>query len=72
MWPVKKAKRIWTENQEKLDKIASELAVQRTNCLTTLQDQGERQIALLTKAVDALDGIRVTQAEMSGYLKAKN
>src|SRR6266566_244894 len=68
---IKSVKAEWAEKMKTLDYIQVELTTQRTNCLKTLQDQGTEQIKLLGKAVDTLDKIHVSQAEMSGYLRAK-
>lgn len=54
MYPFKKLTAAYRETQESLNGIKTELAEQRNNCLTTLQNQGEEQIKLLGKAVDAL------------------
>jgi len=59
MWPFRK-----------LAAIHSELIAQRTNCLQTLQNQGEEQIKLLGKAVTTLEGIHTSQASMAGFMQA--
>src|SRR6266704_4411990 len=69
LFPLKVAYRDWMKQTERLDSIKSELEVQRTNCLATLQRQGERQIASIDKAVDTLNEIRIGQAELNGVLK---
>ncbi len=69
LFPLKAAYRDWMKQTERLDSIKSELEVQRTNCLATLQRQGERQIASIDKAVDTLNEIRIGQAELNGVLK---
>ena len=54
----------------KLSAIHAELIEQRTNCLSTLQAQGEKQIELLGKVVDTLGNIHTSQAAMSGFMQA--
>lgn len=70
MWPFRKARKEWTALKDEQAAIRTELVQQRTNCLQTLQNQGVEQIALLGKAVSALDGVRIELAEQTGYLKA--
>jgi hypothetical protein len=60
----------WQAVTAKLSGVEKELSVQRTNCLTTLQQQGQSQIDLLEKANNTLEAIHLSQVEMSGYLKA--
>jgi septal ring factor EnvC (AmiA/AmiB activator) len=54
MYPFKKIVAAYKETQTTLKGINEELANQRNNCLTTLQTQGDKQIVLLTSAVDVL------------------
>lgn len=70
MYPFRKIHKEWSSLKEEQSAIHKELVQQRTNCLTTLQTQGEEQIKLLGKAVDVLDGVRLDLAEQTGYLKA--
>ena len=70
MWPFRKARKEWVALKNEQASIHAELVQQRTNCLTTLQQQGESQVKLLEKAVAALDGVRIDLAEQTGYLKA--
>ena len=72
LWPFRRARKEWNALKEEQGKIYSELVTQRTNCLSTLQTQGDRQIELLGKVVDTLGEIRVGQAEMTGYCKANS
>ena len=65
LWPFRWARALKDEQA----KIHAELVVQRENCLTTLARQGATQIELLGKVADSLGDIRVSQAEMCGYLK---
>src|SRR5215510_2512013 len=46
--------------------VKDELATQRTNCLTTLQEQGQKQIELLEKMVE---GQAHTSGLIEGFLK---
>lgn len=70
MWPFRKARKEWMALKEEQASIHAELVQQRTNCLNTLQQQGEAQIKLLTKATDSLENIALSQAEMTGFCKA--
>ncbi len=70
MWPVRKVKKEWQGMVEKLAAVHEELGVQRNNCLTTLQRQGDTQIELLSKTVAALDGVRIDLATQTGYMAA--
>lgn len=59
------AKYIWRivqHDRKLLGDIHSELTTQRTNCLTTIQEQGKTQI-------DVLQKIHETQIEQVGYIK---
>jgi hypothetical protein len=67
VWPFRKARKEWMTLKESTQAIRDELAQQRTNCLATLQNQGESQIQLLTKMSDTLQNIHLSQAEMTGY-----
>ena len=70
MWPFRKARKEWTALKEEQAAIHKELVHQRTNCLTTLQQQGATMVDLQTKTVDLLQGVRIDLAEQTGYLKA--
>jgi hypothetical protein len=70
MWPIRKVSGAYQEFTGKLDGISKELSTQRTNCLATLQGQGDKQIELLSKTVDTLDGVRLDLREQTGYLRA--
>jgi hypothetical protein len=71
MWPFKILKNKFEEFTAQLTKVQDELITQRTNCLQTIQNQGEIQIKTMERVADTLDQIHVSQAEMSGYLRAK-
>ena len=70
MWPFRKAHKEWNALKVEQAAIHAELVQQRTNCLSTLQSQGETQIELLGKTVAALDGVRLDLAEQTGCLRA--
>jgi hypothetical protein len=71
MWPLHKAKKEWSALKEEQSSIHKELVQQRTNCLSTLQSQGDTQIELLGKTVAALDGVRLDLATQTGYMAAQ-
>lgn len=66
--PFKKAIKEWISLKDSIASTKAELIHQRTNCLTTLQDQGEKQVELLTKVADTLEGVRLDLKEQTGYL----
>lgn len=72
MWPLRKARKEWIILKQEQASIHSELVQQRTNCLTTLQHQGDAQITLLGKMAGTLENIALSQAEMTGYCKANS
>lgn len=69
---IKKANEILDSFDNKLLGIQEELSTQRTNCLATLQVSSQKQVDLLEKAVDVLEAMHISQAEMSGYIKANH
>ena|ERR1039458_6349174 len=70
MWPIRKIKKEWADMKAEQVSMHSELVLQRTNCLSTLQAQGVAQIELLTKVAGSLEHIALSQAEMTGFFKA--
>lgn len=72
VWPFKVVKREWNAAKETLAETKAELELQRTNCLSSLQRQGDAQIDLLTKTVSALGDIKVELASQTGYLQASS
>ena len=72
LWPFRAARKEWKAMKEEQGAIHKELVTQRTNCLTTLQQQGDRQIELLTTVSATLTGMALSQAEMTGYCKANS
>jgi hypothetical protein len=69
MWPVRKTKKEWSKLTTKLDAVHMELVTQRSNCLATLQVQGDTQIELLGKTVAVLDGLRLDTREQTTMLR---
>lgn len=70
MWPFRKAHKEWIALKDEVTATRTELTQQRTNCLSTLQTQGEEQIKLLSKTVEVLEGTRLDIAQQTGYLSA--
>ena len=70
-YPFRQAKAKWEALNAKLNDVHTELSMQRNNCLTTLQTQGIKQIELLEKAVDVLDGVRLDNREVLTHLRSK-
>jgi hypothetical protein len=56
LWPVRKVRKEWAILKETMASTHAELVLQRTNCLGSLQKQGEEQVKLLGKVSDTLDG----------------
>ena len=69
MFPVRKARAEWISLKETTAKIYEELSQQRTNCLSTLQTQGDKQIELLGKMSETLSGVRLDFAEHRSYVQ---
>ena len=70
LWPLRSARKEWKTLKAEQASIHAELVTQRTNCLASLQRQGDTQIELLGKTVAALDGARLDLAEQTGCLRA--
>jgi hypothetical protein len=70
-WPFKKIIKTYNEAKTKWDDIHTELVKQRTNCLDTLQVQGDSQIKLLGKACDVLGEMRDDSKLMLEHLRDK-
>lgn len=70
-YPLRRVKKEWFALTTKLNDVHNELAVQRSNCLTTLQQQGTQQIELLSKTVETLGEIRLDNREMITHLRDK-
>jgi len=69
MWPFKRAKKMIEDAKASLDMVHSELVTQRSNCLATLQAQGERQIEVLEKMSTTLSDIHLDQKQTLGMLQ---
>jgi hypothetical protein len=70
--PFRKLITAYRETKSKLEDISTELTEQRTNCLNTLQKQGDEQIKLLGKSVDVLQNIQLDNREMLTHLRDKS
>jgi hypothetical protein len=70
MWPFRRARKEWVALKDDISATHKELVQQRTNCLSTLQQQGEKQVELLEKTVEVLNGVRIELATQTGYLSA--
>ena len=69
VWPYKKVKAAYAALLEGQKAVQVELSTQRTNCLATLQDQGEKQIEILGKVADTLNAMHLDQRELLGRIK---
>jgi hypothetical protein len=69
--PFKRIIKAYTEVVGKLDAVHTELTAQRTNCLDTLQRQGDKQVDLLGKSVDVLSEIRTDMKITLEHLRDK-
>lgn len=76
MFPIRnlaeKVKKFLESYEHRLDRMESELTTQRTNCLATLQKQGDEQIKTLDRMASTLDKMHESQIEMTGYWKGMN
>jgi hypothetical protein len=70
-YPFRQAKAKWEAMTAKLNDVHAELTLQRSNCLTTLQTQGDKQIECLEKVADTLGDIRLDNREMLTHLRDK-
>src|ERR1035437_3240693 len=69
LYPVRYVKREWKSIKDAVASTHAELVKQRENCLSTLQNQGDAQITLLTKMADTLDGVRLDFKEHRAYVQ---
>jgi len=69
--PFKRIIKAYRETKDKLEDIAKELTAQRTNCLDTLQRQGDAQVALLGKSVEVLSEIKTDMKLTLEHLRDK-
>jgi hypothetical protein len=72
MWPIRRVIAAYKETHEALQGISKELTEQRSNCLTTLQQQGEEQIKLLGKTVEVLQEMHTDSKLMLEHLRDRN
>jgi len=72
LWPFKEARKSWKELKNSINSTRAELILQRTNCLTTLQEDGKEQVKLLGKMAETLGDIKVELASQTGYLQASS
>jgi hypothetical protein len=63
-----KASAEWFRATAQLDEVNKELTTQRTNCLQTLQNQGDTQIGLLKETVKVLNDMHLDQRTLLGRL----
>ena len=68
LWPFKVLKTKVEEFTKQMKNVQDELVTQRTNCLTTLQNQGEVQIKLLEKVSTTLTDMHLDQRTLMGKL----
>jgi hypothetical protein len=68
MWPIRKVKTAYKELQDAINSTHAELILQRTNCLQTLSNQGDKQVELLERMNGTLEAIHLDQARLSGRL----
>lgn len=65
-----KARKFLESFDSRLKSIETELSTQRTNCLTTLQSQGDTQIEVLKEMSKTLQDMHLDQKELAGYIKS--
>jgi hypothetical protein len=68
LWPFRAIKSKIEEYTKQVKSVQTELVTQRTNCLATLQRQGEEQIELLKKVSSTLSDMHLDQRSMMGKL----
>lgn len=68
MWPIKKISKAYKELLDGQKAVQTELSTQRTNCLTTLQAQGDRQVDLLVELNKTLTDMHLDQRTLLGLL----
>ena len=69
MYPFRKAKKEWASLKASIADAQQELVQQRTNCLATLQQQGDKQIEILGECSETLKLMHLDQKETLGMLK---
>jgi uncharacterized membrane-anchored protein YhcB (DUF1043 family) len=70
MWPLKTAQKEWTALKQSITDAHTELTQQRTNHLTHIENDGAKQVELLGKTTELLEGIRLDLREQTGFLQA--
>lgn len=68
---IKSVKAQWQSVTKQLGEVHTELTTQRTNCLTTLQKQGDEQIKLLGEMTGTLREMHLDQRETLGIIRAR-
>lgn len=71
-YPIKRFIKAIKEKVKVIDEMHAELTLQRVNCLTTLQAQGDTQIVVLKEIALVLKETGKTQSEMYGYMKGQS
>jgi hypothetical protein len=69
MYPIRAIKKEWAGLKASIANAQTELVVQRTNCLTTLQASSQEQVKLLEKAVETLEAMHLDQKETLGMIR---
>jgi len=69
LFPLRSIIKTVKQKADILDSLHVELAQQRTNCLTTLQAQGTKQVELLEKMAGTLDKTNDAQIETNTILR---
>jgi hypothetical protein len=69
MFPFRKAKAEFLSIKAAVLETKQELEQQRTNCLSTISQQGATQIQLLGKVADTLEGVRLDLKEQTGFIQ---
>jgi hypothetical protein len=70
MYPFKKIKSVYYEFTTKLDNINKELTTQSNNHLVHIENSNEKQLEVLGKVAETLNGVRLDLAEQTGLLRA--
>ena len=68
MWPIRKVTKAYADLTGKLDGVAKELEVQRTNHLTHIEASNEKQVEILKEVSQTLTEIHLDQAHLLGRL----
>jgi hypothetical protein len=68
-YPFRFIMKEWKALKSSLADVHSELTQQRSNHLEHIQAGGEKQVELLTKVCDTLDGVRLDLKEQTGFIQ---